>query len=235
MGLPSHAADDYRYFATPCWGKVDALRGGSGTGMWVVLGPMAIEPSNYGTSTNSTSIYNCMNPLNSVNFTETKSGGQKGLWVAGHLLNDNLGGSGTDPWNLTPLTQTANKKHAGYEGKIKRVLEIAKSRLDFYKTDAYIFGVEYEVLVHDYFGGPTEYPFHLAPSHITVQARLVKAAKADRALSVVSAVEVESLLHATPDHRNSFRDFNFKFKDGDIPIEIHNNDKDLGVESDEEI
>lgn len=39
-------------------------------------------------------------------------------YVAGHLLNDNMGGKGTND-NLTVLSSDANKAHRGIEGKVK--------------------------------------------------------------------------------------------------------------------
>lgn len=37
---------------------------------------------------------------------------QRGLWVAAHLLNGELGGSGTETKNFTPMTNNANKRHS---------------------------------------------------------------------------------------------------------------------------
>ncbi|MBI3231148.1 MAG: hypothetical protein HYZ45_13550 [Burkholderiales bacterium] len=231
--FPATANDSLYYFAEPIWGPEDASRGGSGTSMWVILGPHALD-TGLGSTTSYTSIYDCMTALNSQNFKILKNGQKKGYWVAGHLLNDNLGGSGVFDSNLTPLTQTANKQHSGFEGWIKNAIEVAKSREKNYKDD-YIFGVEYEVIVHDHFGDEffpdgSKSPFYLAPSHITVQARLVKAAKSNRALSLLTPIEVESLLNATPDHRNYFRLFNAKFGNGTFPIEIHNDDTHLELD-----
>ncbi|MCH9684443.1 MAG: hypothetical protein K0V04_23615 [Deltaproteobacteria bacterium] len=78
--------------------------------MDVILGPMAAESSNYGSGTGPNSIKKLMKPLKDRD---------QGKWIAGHLLNDNLGGSGSDPKNLTPLTATANKQHSGFELKVK--------------------------------------------------------------------------------------------------------------------
>ncbi|HEX4223889.1 MAG TPA: RHS repeat-associated core domain-containing protein, partial [Pseudonocardiaceae bacterium] len=44
-------------------------------------------------------------------------------WIKGHLQNDNLGGHGVSD-NMTPLTQTANKRMASqFEGKVKQAVQ----------------------------------------------------------------------------------------------------------------
>ncbi|HEX9987140.1 MAG TPA: hypothetical protein VGE45_01485 [Chloroflexia bacterium] len=55
----------------------------------------------------------------------------RGGYVQGHLLNDNLGGSGTDPHNLAPITNTANMEHN------KRVEEPIKHAVDNHKRWVY--------------------------------------------------------------------------------------------------
>ena len=45
-------------------------------------------------------------------------------YIAGHLLNDNMGGLGVNE-NLTVLSSDANKKHRGIEGKLKSLAEKA--------------------------------------------------------------------------------------------------------------
>ncbi|HEV2736277.1 MAG TPA: hypothetical protein VGV85_15640, partial [Longimicrobiaceae bacterium] len=102
-----------RYHRKPSHGPVSTT---GGTWMEVVLGPSAAKSVNYGSKTGPASIPGLMSPLHAHD---------PGKWVAGHLLNDNLGGSGTDSANLTPLTQTANKQHSKYEDKVKRFCERA--------------------------------------------------------------------------------------------------------------
>jgi hypothetical protein len=48
----------------------------------------------------------------------------KKRYVAGHLLNDNMGGLGVNN-NLTVLSSNANKKHRGVEGKVKNLAQKA--------------------------------------------------------------------------------------------------------------
>jgi hypothetical protein len=48
----------------------------------------------------------------------------KHRYIAGHLLNDNMGGGGTND-NLTVLSSNANKRHTGIEGKVKTLAKQA--------------------------------------------------------------------------------------------------------------
>lgn len=166
-------AVDKRYFTYPIHGKTSSAT--SGTSMSVVLGPEAIKSTNYGSGTDSTSISSHMKPLNTKDYTIVGTG-TKGLWVAGHLLNDNLGGSGTDAENLTPLTQTANKQHSGFEGKIKAGLEASRQLMEGYLSIPFIVGIKYEVAVSSATFGSFS-PYDNAPSHISIKTTLVKADK----------------------------------------------------------
>ncbi|HMY38013.1 MAG TPA: hypothetical protein PK011_01700, partial [Marinagarivorans sp.] len=166
-------AVDKRYFIYPVHGK--ACSATSGTAMSVILGPEAIKSTNYGSGTDSTSISSYMKPLNTKDYTIIGTG-PKGLWVAGHLLNDNLGGSGTDAENLTPLTQTANKQHSGYEGKIKAGLDASRQLMEGYASIPFIVGIKYEVAVSSATFG-TFAPYDKAPSHLSIKTTLVKADK----------------------------------------------------------
>ena len=83
-----------------------------GNYMNVILGPIYEANSllTGGTSTNYGSISYIKNFLE---YTTNQP------WVAGHLLNADLGGSGTDPKNLVPLTSSANANHKTLEGQVK--------------------------------------------------------------------------------------------------------------------
>lgn len=49
--------------------------------------------------------------------------GKGGYYIRGHLINDNLHGPGTEPKNLTPISQQANADHkVGVEEKVKDVV-----------------------------------------------------------------------------------------------------------------
>jgi hypothetical protein len=179
-------ATDNRYFSYPIHGTKSTKT--SGTSMEVILGPEAVETTNYGSKTNSDSISSRMRPLNDKDYLVSSSGKKSGLWVAGHLLNDNLGGSGTSGENLTPLTQTANKQHAGYEGKIKRALESSAQILRNNTKVPFVVGVHYKVEVSDdAFGDFT--PYNKAPSHITITANLVKVCKTTREITPLGIVD----------------------------------------------
>jgi hypothetical protein len=99
-------------------------------------------------------------------------------WVAGHLLNGEWGGSGTDAKNLTPLTSTANANHETFEGHIKNLLVICH-QIDSSTRGAsldYWYAVEYKVDV-----SPTPFAHARATndwhsyafSHITIEYRVV--------------------------------------------------------------
>jgi hypothetical protein len=92
------------------WGPVYGVKGQfGGSSMEVVLGPGAAESFRRGDSSTS-SLQTLMRPLH--DFDEE-------CWVAGHLLNAELGGKDRIE-NLTPLTQTANKiMSSTCENKVK--------------------------------------------------------------------------------------------------------------------
>ncbi len=153
-----------RYLKQPAWGPLGTT---SGTGMVVILGPAAVEPTNYGSRTGQHSIPSLMRPLHVRD---------PGKWVAGHLLNDNMGGSGIKANNLTPLTQTANKQHAGYENRVKSMVLIARQMHNQNPQSKYWIGVKYEVKVSAQLFGDYA-PYNRCPSHIKVSGTLVKVDK----------------------------------------------------------
>lgn len=165
--------DPPRYLRDPVFGGTGTF---GGVSMDVCLGPAAAWPTNYGSKTNSTSISSRMQPLHDRD---------PGKWVAGHLLNDNLGGDGTMTANLTPLTKTANRNHATYEGRIK----VACDRADLYHrsnpTAAYWYGIHYWVAVAGAAFGDFK-PYNKAPSHITINARLIQQDKVSGAITYVA-------------------------------------------------
>jgi len=73
----------------------------------------------------------------------------KQRYIAGHLLNDNMGGQGVND-NLTVLSSNANKKHRGVEGQVKRLAQkadlINKGNANFGNPN-YDHGVRYSVQV----------------------------------------------------------------------------------------
>ena len=162
-----------RYHVDPVHGP----RGNSGgTRMEVVLGPSAAKSVYYGSATGPMSIPHLMRPLHLRD---------PGKWVAGHLLNDNLGGSGMDDVNLTPLTQTANKLHSGFETRVKEMCEIADLHHRTNPNASFWYGVHYTVEVSATTFGDFA-PYNRVPSHITAQSRVVKV---DKQTGVVTPVD----------------------------------------------
>jgi hypothetical protein len=89
----------------------------SGTFMEAVLGPDQSNVSSrykLGTKTNS----NSLRPFMQALAGDSRIQG----WVAGHLLNEEMGGQGDVDENLTPLTTKANGAHKAYEAHIKKML-----------------------------------------------------------------------------------------------------------------
>lgn len=138
-----------------------ALKGPfGGTAMEVTLGPAGVDSTNRGSGTSDQSIPKWMKPLHTRD---------PDCWIAGHLLNDNMGGSGTDVCNLTPLTRKANADHEGYENAIKGVCIKAKQFDAKEKDRKYWYGVYYKVVVSKAQFDPTR----VAASNIKVWAHLV--------------------------------------------------------------
>ncbi len=184
-----------RYHVKPLHGPVNTT---GGTAMDVVLGPLAAKSVNYGSATCGASIPGLMGPLHARD---------PGKWVAGHLLNDNLGGSGTDAANLTPLTQTANKRHAKYEDRLKLICERADLYHRNHPTCAYWYGVRYKVRVSAVAFGNFA-PYSGAPSHITISAQVVRVDKATKVITACPPI----------DKMQSY---------GFGPVDIHNEDAHL--------
>src|SRR5262245_19505849 len=109
-------------------------------------------------------------------------------WVAGHLLNGEWGGSGTDPKNLTPLTSEANSNHETFEGHIKNLLVVC-NQIDNDQNSAalaYWYAVEYKVEVSatTFAQTPAHDDWHsYAYSHITIKYRVVTVDKQTKAVA----------------------------------------------------
>ena len=99
--------------ATPKFGglkKTITIEGGpgesiSGGGFGECMGIKPLTPEGQGTGSSP----DVRDPIWKVLLNRKTGGGT--YYVAGHLLNDNLGGSGKTWENLTPLTQSANALH----------------------------------------------------------------------------------------------------------------------------
>jgi hypothetical protein len=166
---------------------------------------------------------------------------QNNGWIAGHLLNAELGGSGTEDENLTPLTTAANGAHKFYEKHIKNMLELCH-RLDTLGKDAkddplHWYGVHYEVTVSpDSFFNPktsTEI-YSYCPSHITLEHRFITLPKSDYAGRTFNEVKSSdrNFTALRTEMANSINNKgagtvvqNFSLNGGDrVSVEIHNTD-----------
>ncbi len=131
--------------------------------MRVILGPAATESTSYGSRTSASSIPGLMSGLHRRD---------PGKWVAGHLLNDNLGGSGKRRANLTPLTQNANKRHSCFENKLTRLCYYASLYHGNNPKADFWYGIDYVVKVSGETFGDFK-PYNGAPFHIIIEANVV--------------------------------------------------------------
>jgi len=179
-----------QYFTDPTWGLHTAQAGGSS--MTVVLGPHAGESTHYG-STPAANTPSVMRKL----LDEFGAYG----WIAGHLLNDNLGGAGVAR-NLTPLTTAGNKNHLnGCETLIKNTIAKAASRARNYRGDEHWYGVSYQVKVsdekYDALGVDDGFPATIA-THLLVSAKVVRQHKQTLVVSDLPAAEDPSEIYFAP-------------------------------------
>lgn len=142
-----------------------------GTSMTARLGPDLGDGQRRGTPTNSNSLQPVMRLLNANSNKK---------WKAGHLLNAEFGGLGTQNSNLTPLTAAANNAHRVFEGHIKRMLilcnQIDRAHGDYDEW----YGVLYTVTVSalTYANMPATNDMHsYAYSHLTLDYRFIKLPK----------------------------------------------------------
>lgn len=175
-----------RYFREPEYGDWTPLGGASS--MDVMIGPMQALSINQGHSPDPNTP-GIMREL----LDEHPSFG----WVAGHLLNDNLGGPGKAK-NLTPLTTAGNKNHLNAcETTIKNYIDKAHGRVEFYPKDPFWYGVAYSVRVNPIkWGG--ERPWNLVPISIFVSVRAVTRNKKSGETKDLSPVEDPAGLYLAP-------------------------------------
>jgi hypothetical protein len=139
---------------------------GRGTSMQVILSPRN-DALPQGTATSAHySIPGVMNQFHHVN---------PGKWVAAHLLNAILGGSGTAGNNLVPMTQTANKQMSSqFELKVKALINIVKNCMKQGYATGKCYGVHYVVQASATpFAGPVPAVHNLAPSDLTIAVGIV--------------------------------------------------------------
>jgi hypothetical protein len=171
-----------RYFVNPVFtARTDPTEGGAH--MTVVIGPGQGELGNYG------SVPQANTP---VTMRRLHDDYPSFGWVAGHLLNDNLGGPG-EAYNLTPLTTAGNKNHlVGIEAKIKIAIDRSYSRTVYYADDKFWYGVAYEVRVKDmpWPGMPV-----FVPTHLVVSAKCVRQHKSTGAIEDTPATDPAAQSH----------------------------------------
>jgi hypothetical protein len=110
-----------------------------GSVMTALLGPDLGDGQRRGSATNGASLQPLMGLLRAHS---------PGLnWIAGHLLNAELGGSGVFNRNLTPLTGAANHAHSAFEGHIKRMLILCNQIDRAHPGFNHWYGVRYQVTV----------------------------------------------------------------------------------------
>jgi len=139
-------ADDERYFVDPVWNG-DWTKYGGGTGVTATLTYRAVEPANYG----SGPVDGECGSVSDLN--EERHNGTN--WVAGHLLNDNMGGPGTSK-NLTPMTGWRNRTFNGdFEEKIKTALIKSRQLDDSGRCDVW-YGIKVTVVCTGLAAGGTK-------------------------------------------------------------------------------
>jgi hypothetical protein len=85
--------------------------------------------------------------------------GKRSYWVQGHLLNADLHGPGNQPWNLTPISQAANKQHyTDVERHVKKAVLKAGEHRDSDEVPV----VHYEITA-DYAGRTLNVPVTATP------------------------------------------------------------------------
>lgn len=168
-----------RYFVDPVYGEYTATEGA--TSMEVVIGPAQALLVNYGSTPDS----NTPAVMRSLLSGPYSSFG----WVAGHLLNDNLGGPGV-AWNLTPLTTAGNKNHlTTCEAAIKSYIDRAYSRTQFNRSDTHFYGVYYKVVVGSEKWVADQSPLKMVATELRVWVRAMMKNKADGTLSAVPSTD----------------------------------------------
>lgn len=184
------------YLLEPEYGAVTPQ--GFGSAMTVVLTPNAgMLPA--GTPTKNTSLGDIMRKLRRR---------ETGVWIAGHLLNADLGGSGTEAENLVPLTRTANAQHSRIESIVKRLCVKMRQKHNLYdKRKDFLYCVKYTVKSVGTFGDFE--PYDLVPSHLVVDVKVCKFHWKEQELETITNG------HLLFDENKVFH------------LEVHNRDEDI--------
>lgn len=179
-----------RYFVNPKYGPNFTTRAGA-TWMTVTIGPAQGGPGMYG-SVPQPDTPKVMRAL--LDGGDTAAFG----WVAGHLLNDNLGGPGVAK-NMTPLSTAGNKNHLNTcETPIKNFVVAAYARTLYHKTDGFWFGVDYRVQVGDDKWDEQHKALKHVATELRIWAKVVKMNKATGEISDASSDESNIGCHFDP-------------------------------------
>lgn len=206
-----------QYIKSPRYG--DLFGGWRGTGMCVVLGQDAGESYFRG---------------GKFGDVMARAGFNTRYWIAGHMLNEDLGGYGESK-NFVPLTQSANNNHSTYENRIKNSYLSAVQRMDSYDNDFW-YGIYYRVTAsaETFFNGPF-YRNNLycwVPSYITLRIEPVKVLKEE----VLRGNEAQIQLYCLSDEeRISFRTLANGYGSTDalpMSVEIHNTEYGAAIVGD---
>lgn len=178
-----------RYFSDPQYGPSSNVGGASW--MRAIIGPAQGAVEHYGSrpAANTPGVMRSLLDDGSLNDFG---------WIAGHLLNDNLGGPGV-ACNLTPLTTAGNKNHLNTcETAIKNFIIAAYSRTLLNKADTHWFGVDYSVTVSDekWFAGHALLR-HVA-THLIISAKVVMQEKSSGAISDAGSDDCPITCHFAP-------------------------------------
>lgn len=163
-----------RYLSAPRYGP--SSKSGGAAWMRVVIGPAQGAVEHYGSrpAANTPSVMRQLLDDGDLNDFG---------WIAGHLLNDNLGGPG-EAHNLTPLTTAGNKNHLNTcETAIKNFITAAYSRTLLNKADTHWFGVEYSVAVSDEKWDTSHKALRRVATHLVINAKVVRQDKGTDAIS----------------------------------------------------
>jgi len=163
-----------RHYNTTCTGA---------SFMEALLGPDLGDGMRRGSATNQQSLQPVMGWLNTYS---------NRTWVAGHLLNADLGGSGTNNQNLTALTSTANANHSTFEDHVKRMLAACHNVDSYNRGHTHWYGVRYRVDVDatQFASTPHANDVHsYAYSHITLTYGYRRIDKATGAAVVLPATD----------------------------------------------
>ncbi|GAB1640081.1 hypothetical protein [Krasilnikovia sp. MM14-A1259] len=155
------------YFVVPAYQAANPAAAG-GCASTVTLGPGAAN-STSGSATAGTSIPQALDDIRAAYPAKA--------FVAGHLINADLGGSGVVATNLTALTSAANSAHKNFDNQIKYALNALRQTYQYLfdrgvDITPLTFGIHVSVETSgDYWGD--DYPDSCITTQLNCEADLV--------------------------------------------------------------